>query len=118
MDIFKTIWVPGGKVDLDDLSLYPAELREMNVHDLFNKCTREAGNSLFYMDFLHPGWDDDPGGQKERVVVLCKELSEIWHYVRQFEPDAPTCTMVNEDEYRLALMKWMYRFEDETENQC
>jgi len=116
MDIYKTTDGYDIAVDLDDKSIYLSEWLEMNVHDFFNKCTSEAGDSLFYMDFLHPGWGD--GGQRDRVIILCKELSDIWHYVRQFEPNAYRCTLVNEDEYRLALMKWLFRFEDETENQC
>ena len=103
-------------VDLDDKSIYPQEWREMGVCSLFSKCEAEAGISLFYMDFLHSGFDYS--GQRERVVVLCEELSEIWNFVRKFQPDAYECTLLNEDEYRLALMSWLWRFEDETENQC
>lgn len=115
MRIYKTTDGYAITVDLDDISLYPLEWQEMGVHDLFNKCTRTAGNSLFYMDFLRGG-DWEP--QRKRVVVLCRELSNIWHYVRKFQPNAYKCTLLNEDRYRLALMSWLYRFEDETENQC
>ena len=102
--------------DLDDLATYPLEWKKMNVHDLFSKCMSEAGDSLFYIDFLHPDWG--LSSQRKRVVVLCKELSNIWNSIRQFEPNAYTCTLLNEDEYRLALMSWLFRFQDETENQC
>lgn len=103
-------------VDLDDISIYPQKWREMNVHDLFTKCEETAGHSLFYMDFLHAGFGY--GTQRERVATLCKELSDIWNFTRQFEPNAHKCTLLNEDEYRLALMNWLWRFRDETENQC
>ena len=104
-------------VDLDDSAIYPPEWLEMNVHDLFSKCMRGAGTSLFYMDYLHSD-SIDWGTQRSRVVVLCKELSQIWNKVRQFVPGAYKCTLANEDEYRLALLSWLYRFQDETENQC
>ena len=103
-------------VDLDDLSIYPQEWHVMNVHDLFSKCMSEAGDSLFYMTYLHKGWGD--GGQFDRVDKLCEELAIIWNVVRKFIPNAYRCTLANEDEYRLALMSWLYRFQDEVENQC
>lgn len=103
-------------VDLDDLSIYPQEWLEMGVCDLFSKCMEEAGTSIYYMDYLHPGWGDC--GQRDRVGALCDELSKIWNYMRKFQADAYRCTLLNEDEYRLALMSWLWRFEDETENQC
>ena len=103
-------------VDLDDLSIYSQELKDMNVHDLFSKCMAEAGTSIFYMKHLHKGWGD--GGQFDRVSNMCEELVHIWEDVRKFEPNAYKCTLLNEDEYRLELMGWLYRFEDEVENQC
>jgi len=103
-------------VDLDDLSIYLQEWKDMNIYDLFSKCMAEAGTSIFYMKYLHKGWGDC--GQFDRVSKLCEELSEIWNYVRKFQNDTSKCTLLNEDEYRLALMSWLYRFEDETENQC
>jgi hypothetical protein len=114
MKLFKNFM--GETVNLDDMSLYPEIWGKMNIHDLFSKCMREAGRSLFYMDFLHKdvSWDF----QRERVNVLCEELSNIWNYVRKFERDRNKTTLFNEDEYRAALMEWLYRFKDETENQC
>jgi len=105
-----------GYAETVDLSIYPQEWREMNIHDLFSKCMSSAGESLFYMDFLH--CDVDWDSQRERVKVFCRELSEIWNFVRKFQPKAYKCTLLNEDEYRLALMSWLRKFEDETENQC
>ena len=105
-------------VDLDDMSFYPDSWKKMNVHELFSKCMREAGTSLFYMNFLHKKVDWE--SQKKRVEILCEELSNIWNYVRQYEIDETDKEkpVFNEDEYRASLMEWLYRFEDETENQC
>ena len=114
MDEFKDF--TGEIVDLDDLTTYPEELREMNVHELFSKCMNRAGRSLFYMKFLHG--DISFGGQWIRVETLCEELSDIWNNKRRFNHTTPSLTILNEDEYRLLLMKWLYRFEDEVENQC
>ncbi len=114
MDEFKDF--TGEIVDLDDLTIYPEEDREMNVHDLFSKCMNQAGRSLFYMDFLHSGFGG--GSQEYRVEILCEELSDIWNNKRKFDHTTYSLTMLNEDEYRLLLMKWFYRFEDEVENQC
>lgn len=115
MDIFTDFM--GVEWNLDDLTIYPAKWKEMNIHDFFNFCTKKAGDSLFYMDFLHTevNWW---AGQKERVTALCKELSGIWHNIRKWNITTEKHTLINEDEYRLALMKWLWRFEDETENQC
>jgi hypothetical protein len=114
MDLFKNC--DGEMINLDDMSIYSDALKVMNVHDLFSKCMDKAGHSLFYMDYLHKdiGWED----QKYRVSLLCNKLSDIWNYTRKFEPNAYRCTLLNEDEYRAALLKWLYKFEDETENQC
>ena len=108
MDIFKDCL--NNDIDLDDLNNYPPEWRGMGVHDLFSKCMDKAGHSLFYMNHLHSGtdWSD----QEERVKILCKELSDLWHYTRNL-------TSVEElTFYHLNLAKWLYRFYDEVENQC
>ena len=102
-------------VDLDERSIYPKEYLEMNVHDLFTKCEFAAGEALFYMSFLHKEFRE--GNQLVRVMALCEELASIWKG-RKFDPNATKCTLLNEDEYRMSLLKWFYRFEDETENLC
>lgn len=114
MDMFNTF--DNYEVDLDDLETYPDEWKDMNVHELFSLCMREAGRSLFYMDFLHKEieWEE----QRSRVETLCEELSIIWNNRRVFDANAYRCTLLNEAEYRLLLMKWLYRFQDEVENQC
>lgn len=106
MNLFKDYL--GNSIDLDDINAYPEEWKEINVHELFCKCMDTAGTSLFYMKYLHPDFDE--GTQWFRVGKLCKELAAIFHYARRFK--------ANDDEYRLELMKWLYRFEDEVENQC
>jgi hypothetical protein len=107
MDLFKDFL--SNEVDLDDLNTYADELKEMNVHNLFSKCIGRAGTSLFYMNFLNNPLDY--GSQETRVKYLCERLSNIWHNFRQVGE-------VSEDSYRLSLLKWLYRFEDEVENQC
>ena len=114
MDEFKERF--GDIVDLDNLDIYPEEWKNMNVHDLFSKCMDRAGSSLFYMNYLHfeVGW----GEQEERVKILCIELANIWNNKREFERSSGKYVLLKEDDYRLLLMKWLYRFEDEVENQC
>ncbi len=114
MDLFKDCM--NETIDLDDLDVYPKEWKEINAHELFSKCMAEAGTSLFYMGYLHKNFGEGP--QKKRVEILCEELTSIWHYIRKFKLDAEKSTLVNEEEYRLSLMKWLYRFQDEVENQC
>ena len=105
MDLFKDY--EGNTVDLDNMDIYFKEWKEINIHELFSKCMNSAGYSLFYMKYLHPGVYDE---QSFRVGKLCEELVAINKYARQFG--------ANDDDYRLELMKWLYRFEDEVENQC
>ena len=106
----------GQTVDLDDMNIYSEELREMDIHDLFFKCMADAGGSLFYMTYLHPCFGG--GEQEERVKIFCLELSDMWNNKREFDTNADMCTLINEDECRLLLLKWDYRFTDEVENQC
>jgi len=99
---------PGGKeVDLDNLDIYQDEWKEMNIFDLFQEAWIAAGMSLFYMKYLHPHvmWED----QSHRVAVLCDELVKVNREIK-VDGDIP--------ENRLKLLKWRYRFLDETENQC
>jgi len=114
MELFKDCL--GNTVNLDDLSIYSDEWKEMDICSFFLKCMKEAGSSLFYMNFLHP--DEDWSFQKKKVEVLCEELSNIWNYNRKIEYNSKKHTVTNENEYKLCLMKWLYRFEDEVENQC
>ena len=115
MDIYKNTY-DGSEVDLDDMSIHSKRLVEMGVFDLFLKCMEEAGTSLFYMKFLHPnsGWEE----QQVAVDKMCEELSDIWNNKRHFELNVDRYNLLNEDEYRLLLLKWFWRFEDLIENQC
>ena len=114
MELFKDYL--GNTVDIDDISIYSDEWKEMDICSFFSKCMKEAGSSLFYMNFLHAHEDWSP--QKKKVEVLCVELSDIWNYIRKIEYNSKEHIIINENEYKIALMKWLYRFEDETENQC
>ena len=92
-------------VDLDDLEIYPSEWREMLSYDLWQLAEKEAGRSLFYMRFIYPSIDY--GDQEFRVNKLCEELAEI------------RVGVIDDSlENRLKMMKWLYRFQDEVENQC
>lgn len=113
MEVFKDCL--GETVDLDDINIYPEKLKDIDVHDLFSECMDVAGASLFYMAYLHPSF---AALQESRVKILCLELADIWNNKREFDPDTSKYTMTNEDEYRWLLLKWWYRFTDETENQC
>ena len=103
MKMFKNC--EGYKVDLDDMGTYPEAWKRMDIIELFPFCMKEAGKSLFYMEYLNV--DVNWGDQKKRVDILCRELVYIWQYVRK-----------HEDEYRASLLSWLYRFQDEVENQC
>lgn len=105
MDIFPCIFVDGGKVDLDDLSIYPKTWLDLNIRGLWQKAEQRAGESLFYMGFLRTlksGWGD----QEKRVHEFCKELASM--FPQSFD---------NSDENKLKLLKWLFKFADEVENQ-
>lgn len=104
MDIYTSTY-DGCKIDLEDLSIYPEEWKQLNIRELFNKCWSEAGKSIFYMKYIHP--DVRFGAQWNRVDELCKELVRL-----------QSSSFENIDRNRLKMMKWLYRFKDEVENQC
>ena len=94
----------GDSVDLSDSSLYPKEWLEIPIQDLFYKAWGEAGRALFYMKYFWP--DEKDGSQWHKVDILSRELVG-WNGRQRYE-----------EKDRLKLMSWLYRFEDETENQC
>ena len=108
MDRFETTFE--GTVDLDNKATYPTEWLHMSTYTLWRKAWLRAGESLFYMQFLH--FHDFSGAkqfpQVKRVWKLCDELVKLWR--EKVIEDTPS--------NRLKLMKWIYRFEDEVENQC
>jgi len=109
MDIYKTTDGYDEIVDLDDLKIYPAEWLELKSYDLWLMAEKEAGVSLFYMQFLehqaYTGYTADE--QILRVWSLCDDLVEMRVSVIEDSPEA-----------RLKVMKWIYKFQDEVENQC
>ena len=111
VDIF-CIWsrvIVSVPVDLDDLNTYPEEWLTMSTYMLWRKVWLRAGESLFYMQFLNP--DTFTGMGKEQVLrvwTLCDELVKLWR------DKVIEATPSN----HLKLMKCLFRFEDETENQC
>ena len=102
-DIYKSTY-DGFEVDLDNLETYPSEWKELDSYDLWLKSWAEAGKSLFYMQFLYT---EDWGDQEFRVNKLCEELVYIREGVIKDSP-----------KNRLKMMKWLYKFQDEVENQC
>lgn len=110
MDIFDSGNPFGcGRVDLDDLATYPEAWLTMSTYTLWRKAWLKAGESLFYSQYigLYKPVCSDPA-QELRVGKLCNELAMMWR--DKIIEDTP--------DNRLKLMKWICRFEDETENQC
>ena len=104
MDLFEDTFA--GQVDLDDLGTYPDGWKTMSPYDLWREAWLRAGESLFYMQFIHP--EEGTSRQAYRIYRMCQELAEkIWPIALEDKPES-----------RLKVMKWLYRFEDETENQC
>ncbi len=95
----------GETIDLDNLDNYPDKWKDITSGDLWRMGWAEAGKSLYYMDYIHP--DVDWGKQRERINKLCIELNVISEWVLGDSP-----------ENRLRMMNWLYRFDDEVENQC
>lgn len=105
MDMFSCIFAETGKVDLDDLRTYPKTWLNLSNQELWKKAERRAGESLFYMGFLWPlesGWRS----QEKRVHEFCRELVKMFR--NRFD---------NSDENRLKLLKWLFKFAEEVENQ-
>lgn len=103
-DLFKDFL--GDTIDLDDWSIYDAKLTEMESFGIWEIAASKAGGSLFYMKHL---WPDVCGGNEQyvRVSKMCNELARMFPDIKQDSKDN-----------RLKVLKWLYKFEDETENQC
>ncbi len=106
MDKFRSMFL--GEIDLDDPASYPEECQpwfEQDSWDLWLKAEAQAGRSLFYMLHIFPDveWDE----QYDRVAILCDELEAMRNASHDDSP-----------KQRLELIKWLFRFDDETENQC
>ena len=97
-------------VNLECLDIYPDYWKKMGSAEFFSLCMKEAGSSLFYMDYLYP--DIDWSDQRYRVEELCKELCFMRDYFNQHSKE------VHPTDYHVSLMGWLYRFQDEVENQC
>ena len=104
MDMYKSTY-DGTMIDLDDMSNYPNKWKEMDIWKLWKKAWEAAGKSLFYMKYLNPEMEGKE--QWSRVHNLCIELNTIWRICKE-----------DNDVNRLIYMKWLYRFQDEVENQC
>ena len=104
MDMYKSTY-DGSKIDLDDIDIYPKHWKEMNTYQLWNEGWTKAGRSIFYMTYIYPELRKDP--QWERVHKLCHEFMILWKVVGE-----------DTEKNRHTFIKWLYRFNDEVENQC
>lgn len=102
MDYFESAFA--GMVDLDDWATYPDDWKMLEPYALWRKAWKRAGESLFYMQFIHPEMGTDR--QAYRVYRMCQELVNM-------RLEALEATQAS----HLKVMKWLYRFEDEVENQ-
>lgn len=96
----------GVEHDLDDSNLYLTEHWVMNLYRLWQMAEKKAGEALFYMQFMHPP-ESNWGVQAVRIHCMCRELV-----------DMRMCCLQESRENRLRLLKWLFKFEDEVENQC
>lgn len=103
MDLFEDQFA--GMVDLDDWATYPDDWKMLEPYALWRKAWTKAGESLFYMQFLHP--EQGTSKQAYRVYRMCKELVDMRLEALLEATHAS----------HLKVMKWLYRFENETENQ-
>ena len=108
-------------VDLNDRSNYDftdgSSWNTMPFYDLHRLVWKELGESLYYMQYFWPEihrqyWDksddsDSKNCQYARVDKMCQWFAD--NRVR-LHPD--------NDENRLELMKFLYKFQEEVENQC
>lgn len=96
-----------GEVDLDNIATYLKDYPDWlhkESYVLWTMAWKEAGASLFYMRYLEP--DVDWYEQAKRIHTLCEELAEM-----------RVSVIEDSQEARLKVMKWLYRFKDEVENQ-
>jgi hypothetical protein len=96
-----------GKVDLDNIAIYLRDYPEWlhkESYVLWTMAWKEAGASLFYMRYLEPqiDWYE----QAKRIHTMCEELAEMRISVIE-----------DSQKNRLRVMKWLYRFKDEVDNQ-
>jgi len=92
-------------VDLDDIKIYPKEWHDMKISELHLMIWKELGASLYYMQYFNPKVDF--GSQTERVHNFC-----FWYAQERKDHYLDT------KENRLWCYKFLYRFQDEVENQC
>ncbi len=92
-------------VDLDDEKTYKMESwKDFSVELLIKEAYRRIGYCYMYFNFYHTDWDKQ---QTKRVDRFCFWFAEEWR-------NHIECTFEN----RLWFKKWLYRFDDETENMC
>lgn len=116
MKLFKSSY-DGRELDLDNLSVYPDKWKNMDLWDFFIECNKEAAWSLYYMDYWYgEEYSDTWASQRIKVKSLIDELMKI-----KYSIDLDRISHKSDEleiKYKLPLMQWRLRFEDEVENQC
>ena len=106
MDLF---YSSQGELDLDDPTIYRGaywdELKTVN--DMRAYAWSEIGKSFVYMDFFSGDMSDCYKQQRVRVCKLAQELADNFH-------TAQDDTVANREWWK----KFIFRFNDEVENQC
>ncbi len=99
-------------VTLEDIPT--VAIKEYTTANLWEQAWSKAGQSLFYMEFLHPEiyFETDPrklSGRKQmiRVKQMCYHLA-IEHHNH----------LDNTSENRKWFRDWIEKFDNEVENQC
>lgn len=116
MKLFKSSY-DGMEFDLEDCSIYPDKWKNMDLWDFFIECNKAAAWSLYYMDYWHgEEYSDIWASQRIKVKSLIDELIKMKYSI---DIDR-VCSKLDELDikYKLLLMQWRFRFEDEVENQC
>jgi len=98
-------------VDLDSLETFCKKWLEMSVSELHKELWSMFGRSLYYMQYFYPDIHSSEHKEKDsqysRVDKMCKEYAKRRKNL-----------LVHNEVNRLELLKMLYKFEDEVENQC
>jgi len=107
MDLFHSCI--GGEIDLDDPSVYRAPFWDdlKTVMDMRSFAWSMIGRSFVYMDYIETWEGHSWEPQRSRVVEFAKTLTSEFHNRAQ-----------NTEENLTWWRKFIFKFEDEVENQC
>ena len=105
----------GQQVDLDDPKTYESEFwkKYTTAASLYELARCELGEALYYIEFSHPDSfvnrprDDCGYRQVERIRQYCFWFAQEWN-----------AHLTDTEENRMWFRKFIYMFQDETENLC